>query len=131
MMVKNQSFLLYTVIVKRADGRMMFLVENDRDQESEFIFPVTASTKAETGLATVINNLTDILSLDVEKLELAELTNACISELSIPLFVFNYEYDSDPDELLKDLEQFEWQFSVNFKDTLQKYDISGVPSFNS
>lgn len=130
MMVDSQSFLLYTVIIKGTDERMMFLVENDHEAESEFMFPNIAATSVGTGLATVINELTKVLDIDIEELELSELTNACINELRLPLFVFSYEYDSDPNELLTKKAGYTWQFSDSFTDTLQKYDISGVPSFN-
>lgn len=130
MMVDSQSFLLYTVIIKGSDGRMMFLVENDHEVKSEFTFPRITSTSVGTGLATVINDLTKVLNIDIEELELAELTNACINDLRLPLFVFSYDYDSDPNELLNKQTDYTWQFSESFTGILQKYDISGVPSFN-
>lgn len=130
MMLDSQSFLLYTVIIKCTDGKMMFLVKNDHETENGFIFPNIASTSMGTGLATVIDDLSNVLKVEMEELDLAELTNACINDLRLPLFVFSYEYDSDPNELLTNHEGYEWQFFDNFAETLQKYDISGVPSFN-
>lgn len=128
MMEKNQSYVAYTIIVQRDDGKPMFLVEHEG---SMFGLPVIKAKKEERGLPQVIENLKQTLTnLNFDDLELSELTNAVIGEFRIPLFVFTYRCkECAPDDLFLPDTDLEWQISDNFKDTLQQYDISGVPLF--
>lgn len=122
-----EQYIGYTLMTKRADGKPMFLVQNT---ESQCVFPLTTYTKPETGLATVINLIKETLNLEFDQLELAELTNAVTKDQRIPLFVFNYEHDSTQiDEIILPDSTLEWQVFDTFKETLQKYEISGVPFF--
>lgn len=128
-MVEKQSFLAYTIMVQRTDGKWMFLVEHN---ENDFIFPGTTTThdRHQTGLASVIEEMKETLILNFDKVELAELTNAIIKDQRIPLFVFRYKCGAeDPKDLLQSHTDLEWQVSDEFKEIIQRYEISGVPLF--
>jgi len=129
MITETQSFIAYTLIVKRTDGKLMFLVHHE---ETNFVFPGITSEKAQrqTALSQIIAEMKGKLNLNFDKIELAELTNAIIQEHRIPLFVFNYHCGAeDPNDLLLANSNLEWQVSDHFEETLQKYEISGVPMF--
>lgn len=70
-------------------------------------------------------------NLDIEKLELNELTNAIVDDNRIPLFVFIYEDINlvDPDQLLAESYDLSWEHSDNVIATLEQWKISGVPQF--
>lgn len=126
-MVDTNSYIAYTVMAKRADGKLMFLVENEKN---EVIFPVTVNKDSNTGLACVIKLIKDKLNIDIDRLELEELTNAIIQKQRVPLFVFKYDNEHEQlEKLLPTNSTYEWQVSDNFTDTLQKYEITGVPLF--
>jgi len=129
MIAEDQSFIAYTLIVKRTDGKLMFLV---RHEETSFLFPGITSEKAQrqTALSQIIDEMKGKLNLNFDKIELAELTNAIIQEHRIPLFVFDYHCGAEqPNDLLLPESNLEWQISDHFEKTLQKYEIYGVPTF--
>ena len=127
-MSENNPCVAYTVITKRDDGKLMFLVKKD---EAEFAFPLTTYEKNGTGLASVIEEIKVALDLDIEQLELTELINTVIAGEKIPLFVFSYQDDNvQLDEVVKPTLALQWQVSDNFTETLNKYEISGVPNFD-
>lgn len=126
-MVEDQSFIAYTIMVQRTDGKWIFLV---KQENINFIFPGTTIEERHTGLATVIQEMKKKLDLNFDKVELAELTNAVIEDERIPLFVFKYNCGTeDPVDLLLPETNLKWQVSDDFKKTIQKYEISGVPLF--
>lgn len=126
-MVEKKSYIAFTVMTNRADGKPMFLVEHE---QTDFIFPFAKYNKEITGLACAIEVVKEKLNIDFNCLELAELTNAVIKDQRIPFFVFKYHCESkNIDELISANTKLEWQASDNFKDTLQQYEISGVPLF--
>ncbi|HLR91773.1 MAG TPA: hypothetical protein VK048_01820 [Atopostipes sp.] len=107
---------------------MMFLVE---ESKAEFAFPLTSYEKSGTGLASVIEEIKSALRLDIDQLELTELINTVIENQRIPLFVFSYQDEElQLNELVGPTSGLHWQVSDHFTDTLQKYDISGVPNFD-
>src|SRR5690625_4781216 len=127
-MINNNPCVAYTVITRREDGKMMFLVE---ESKAEFAFPLTSYEKSGTGLASVIEEIKSALRLDIDQLELTELINTVIENQRIPLFVFSYQDEElQLNELVEPTSGLHWQVSDHFTDTLQKYDISGVPNFD-
>lgn len=128
-MIGNQSLIAYTVMVQRNDGKWMFLVQHEK---VNFIFPGIEILKEtqQTGLSLVIDEMKERLALDYDKVELVELTNAITPDHRVPLFVFKYHCGvEDINDLLLPESNLEWQVSDSFKDTIQKYEISGVPLF--
>lgn len=128
-MIGNQSLIAYTVMVERSDGKWMFLVQHEK---VDFVFPGIDAAKDtnQTGLASVIDAMKQKLSLDYDKVELIELTNAITPEHRVPLFVFKYHCGAEHmDDLLLPQSNLEWQISDSFKETIKKYEISGVPLF--
>lgn len=126
-MEKTKSFIGYTVIVKRYDGKPLFLVAHEK---TDYLFPGTKAIDEQSGLSTIIEEIKRALSINFEKLELSELTNAVMGEKHIPLFVFTYDCtECTPDSLLLKETNLEWQTSDKFNETLQQYEIKGVPFF--
>lgn len=127
-MKKKQSFVAYTIIVERDDGKPMFLVEKE---EKTFSFPSIEANRNKSGLSQIIDEIKHTLkNLNFDELELSELTNAVIDGYRIPIFVLKYRCEECvPEDLLLRNTKLEWQISDNFKETLQKYEISGVPLF--
>ncbi len=127
-MAENDPLIAYTVITKRIDGKLMFLVE---DSSKGHTFPIATYEESCTALASVINVIKKSLNIEVTQLELSELINTKIDNQKVPLYVFNYENEEERLEELIDLaSSLSWQVSDNFTDTLQKYDLSGVPYFD-
>ena len=127
-MEKRQSYVAYTIIVARDDGKPMFLIETEK---SSFGFPAIKAIKDQSGLSQIISELKQTLvNLDFDRLELSELTNVVINEHRIPLFVLKYQCgECMPKDLLTNESTLEWQVSDNVFDILSQYDISGVPLF--
>ena len=128
-MVEKQTLIAYTVMVQRTDGKWMFLVQQDL---SDFVFPgiQTVNNMNNTGLSSVIEVLKQELNLNFNKLELIELTNAIYGEERLPLFVFKYHCGAEcPSQLLSPDSKLELHVSDRFKETIQRYELSGVPLF--
>lgn len=127
-MKETNPSVAYTIITKRNDGKLMFLVE---EKEKNYTFPRTGYENDCTGLASVIEEIKKTLHVEVKELELSELINTVIEDQRIPLFVFNYAQEGkELDELIASHSELCWQVSDNLTHTLRKYDLSGVPSFN-
>lgn len=128
MMKQKQAYIAYTIIVERDDGKPMFLIDND---ETYFGFPAVESTKNQSGLSIIIDELKRTLkNIDFGRIELSELTNLVIEDNRIPFFVLKYQCGNvSPKDLLLESSTLEWQLSDNIYETLQQYDISGVPLF--
>ncbi|EXJ24487.1 hypothetical protein ADIAL_0026 [Alkalibacterium sp. AK22] len=126
--MKENHYVACTVLVKDEDGRYVFLV---RKEDSGYAFLATAVKPKQTGLASVISRLKEAIDLNIEKLELNELTNAIVDENRIPLFVFVYEDESltYPNQLLSSEDELSWVYSENIISTLEQWKISGVPQF--
>lgn len=126
-MIKENHYVACTILAQDKDGRYVFLVKKEEDG---FSFPATVAEPKKTGLACVINRLKEIVHLDIEKLELSELTNAIVDNHRIPLFVFSYDnMDILPHELLPEDSELSWAHSENVVSTLEQWKISGVPQF--
>ncbi|API90287.1 hypothetical protein BKP56_06675 [Marinilactibacillus sp. 15R] len=126
-MAKNR-YVACTVLVKDEDDRFVFLVKKEAEG---FSFPATEVLPRKTGLACIIDRMKEVLLLDVEKLELNELTNAVVANHRVPLFVFNYEDEQikSPMELLPEDSELTWEHSEKITKTLKDWEISGVPQF--
>ena len=126
-MEKTRSYIGYTVIVERYDGKPLFLVAHE---QTDFLFPGTETVDEQSGISTIIEEIKVALNIDFEKLELSELTNAVIDDKRLPLFVFTYDCsECTPQSILLNDTNLEWQTSESFKKTLQQYEIKGVPFF--
>lgn len=126
-MIKENHYVACTILAQDVDGRYVFLVKKE---EEGFSFPATHAEPKKTGLACVINRLKQIVHIDIEKLELSELTNAIVENHRIPLFVFSYDNaDVSPQDLLPEDSELSWAHSENIIATLEQWEISGVPQF--
>ncbi|MDN6196093.1 MAG: NUDIX domain-containing protein [Alkalibacterium sp.] len=127
-MIKENHYVASTILVKDEDGRYVFLVKEEKEGYS---FPASIVEPEKTGLACVIKRLKEIVNIEIENLELNELTNAIVADDRIPLFVFTYENETfeSPKNLLKDDSDLSWVNSENIIYTLEDWKISGVPQF--
>lgn len=127
-MIIEDHHVACTVLVKDEEGRYVFLVKRE---EEGFSFLATEVEHRKTGLACVLNRLKEMIKMDIEKLELNELTNAVVDNKSIPLFVFIYENNAldTPNDLLPKDSELSWVHSENIINTLEQWEISGVPQF--
>ncbi|MFC6464459.1 NUDIX domain-containing protein [Marinilactibacillus sp. GCM10026970] len=127
-MIAKNHYVACTVLVKDEDDRYVFLVKKE---SKGFSFPATEVKPKKTALACIIERMKEVLSIDVEKLELNELTNAVVQDNRVPLFVFTYEDESvkSPLELLIDDNELTWEHSEKITKTLEDWEISGVPQF--
>jgi len=118
-----EHYIAYTVIIKDSDGQINFLVQQEGNTYS---FPAALATIKRTALACVINKVKDLLSLNVDNLELTELTNAVVHENRIPLYVFYYEEPKDL-EIIKDSDKYTWVHYNELKSTFNEWHIGGAP----
>lgn len=127
-MIKENHYVASTILVKDEDGRYVFLVKEEKEGYS---FPASIVEPEKTGLACVIKRLKEIVNIEIENLELNELTNAIVADDRISLFVFTYENETleSPKNLLKDDSDLSWVNSENIIYTLEDWKISGVPQF--
>ncbi|WP_225743523.1 NUDIX domain-containing protein [Marinilactibacillus sp. Marseille-P9653] len=127
-MIAKNHYVACTVLVKDENDRYVFLVKKE---SKGFSFPATEVKPKKTALACIIERMKEVLSIDVEKLELNELTNAVVQDNRVPLFVFTYEDESvkNPLELLTDDNELTWEHSEKITKTLEDWEISGVPQF--
>ncbi len=124
----DQPVIAYTIITKRTDGKLMFLVD---EMNKEYTFPSANYEESCTALASVINKIKKKLVIEIKQLELSELINTVIDNKRIPLFVFSYDnLEVALEEIITDESSLSWQVSDNFTETLKKYEISGVPYFD-
>ncbi|WP_256864612.1 hypothetical protein [Marinilactibacillus piezotolerans] len=127
-MIAKNHYVACTVLVKDEEDRYVFLVKKE---EEGFSFPATEVLPKKTGLACIIDRMKEVLLLEVEKLELNELTNAVVENHRVPLFVFTYEDEQlrTPLDLLPDNSELSWEHSEKITKTLKEWEISGVPQF--
>lgn len=127
-MIAENHYVACTVMVNDENGRPVFLV---RKETEGYSFPATTVEPKKTGLACVIERIKETLDIDVTHLELNELTNAVVEEHRVPLFVFSYldEKVQNPMQLLPADSSLSWLHSENLTQTLEEWQISGVPQF--
>lgn len=113
---------------KDENGRYVFLAEK---LEESYSFPVASLQPDKTGLACIIEKVKIMLPIEVEKMELVELTNAVVGGYNIPLFVFTYEDDTvdSPEQLLHENSSLSWLHSERLTKTLEEWEIFGMPQF--
>ena len=122
----KMASIVGTIIAETADDQLYFLVNKETKS-----FIITDSQKDCTALATMIEAFKAIVSINFDKLELVELTNACHEGENIPLYVFSYpptETDN-VNKLVKEPDQYAWLNHRDLKETFNQLNIEGVPSF--
>ena len=113
-----------TVMLHLKNGSKKFLVHGVGD--SFELTSVVFSEEIGTGLANILQALKEEASLNVNNINLVELTNGHIDNENIPLFVFETEeaiMDSDLSE------GYYWEEPEEFQKIIRDYEIEGVPLF--
>ncbi|CAM3282274.1 hypothetical protein [Vagococcus fessus] len=114
-----------TVILNTEDGNKKFLVKKE---SQTFDFVTTEMNGEITSLATILQELKLNALLDVNLIDLVELTNITIDDKKMPLFVFEMseKYESHAETIQDD---FSWESPKVMRDVLARFNISGVPLF--
>lgn len=127
----EKQWVAGTVMALDKDGKSVFLVANQSGKADDFSFPATKLSKDRTGLASILEDLKEKLTIEVSSLNLFELTNAVVDDMRIPLFIFEMPKEMENLEmLLKPSESnLSWQHTSALRDALKTWEISGVPQF--
>ncbi|KAF1302944.1 MULTISPECIES: hypothetical protein [Enterococcus] len=112
-----------TVMLHLQNGSKKFLMHSVGDTIE---LAYTKFSNDRTGLANILQLLKDTAHLDVNNLNLVELTNGHIDEENIPLFVFEAE-EAKLVGLLPD--DYHWEDPERFQKIIEDYAIEGVPFF--
>lgn len=112
-----------TVILNGKDGSKLFLLQNNK-ANVDFIMAKTDETH--TNLACILEVLKNDAKVDLESIDLVELTTVEYEKEKIPLYVFEIEEEKvNPIET----DQFCWQVPANLRGVLVQRSIAGVPVF--
>lgn len=123
----NTQYVACTIMAKDKEGRYAFLVKKEGSDHS---MPVVSFDHNKTGLACITNRLKYVLTFDVSKLELTELTNAVVNEERIPLFLFaHHNEEGDELEHLIKNDKFTWKYADSLPQILKGWNFTGVPQF--
>lgn len=124
----EKQWVAGTIMTHNIEGKYVFLVKKEGEK---FSFPSTQILSKQTGLACILEELKSTLAIDIQNLNLFELTNAIVEGNRIPLFVFELADASiQTNEILKrNFPQLSWQQSSILTETLENWEISGVPQF--
>jgi len=123
------NYIACTIMMRSLEDRAKFLVYQEEESCS---FPTTTVKTDKTALASAITRLKELVSLDVEDLDLVELTNAVVHENHVPLYVFTCE-ESDienKDIMVKNEENhdnFRWVYYNELVTAFDEWKIEGVP----
>lgn len=125
----QEHHIASTVLAKDEEGNISFLVACKKGLDSLLHTKVTSRT---TALAKIIKKIRGLMYLNIENLELSELTNGIYLDMQVPIYVFIYSYNSNQglESLLRDNHRYHWVDYQEFLLTLEDWEISGVPFFN-
>ncbi|WP_314066838.1 hypothetical protein [uncultured Vagococcus sp.] len=112
-----------TVMLNSANGDKRFLVKRN---EENFDFVTTTMNEDFTSLACILKELKSEVMMDVNSIDLVELTNVSVNNRKMPLFVFEMEEQKN-DSVLGD--SYAWETPNTLRSVLNKFQISGVPIF--
>lgn len=112
-----------TVMLHLQNGSKRFLMHTDGDKVE---LASTEFSDDRTGLANILELLKDAAHLDVNQINLVELTNGHIEDQNIPLFVFEMEEAENSSEVAQ---EFHWEEPQTFREIMNNYKIEGVPFF--
>lgn len=126
----EKQWVAGTIMTHGPEDKYVFLVNKENKKNS---FPVTQILEKKTGLACILAEFKKLLAIDIQQLNLFELTNAVIEGESIPLFVFEVaNKETEINEILKeDLAYLSFVQSDALTETLTEWEITGVPQFQT
>lgn len=125
-MNENHCKVAYTVMTEDHLGHVVFLVFNDH---SEYYFPLAKAHKNQTGLATALTAMKSELNMNIDCLELAELTNIVANGHRIPLFLFHYQCEKQVIDILPPNSEMTWIEYDHLSERFEEWEFSGVPQF--
>lgn len=112
-----------TIMLHLEDGTKKFLVHSI---SNKIEFALVELSEEKTGLANILSFLKEIVHIDVNKINLMELTNTHINQENVPLFVFETEQKNQNKQLG---EGYLWEDPVQIRSVLGTYEVDGVPLF--
>lgn len=111
------------MILHLEDGSKKFLVRTINDG---LALAFTDFSAEQTGLANILQILKEEVQLDIENIQLVELTNGQIQDINVPLFVFDAQENQQQAELP---DEYYWANAQTFREIIQDMDIEGMPFF--
>ena len=121
--VLRNQLVAGTVMLNAANGDKRFLVKKDHDN---FEFVKTHIDEGLTSLACILKELQSQVMMDVDSIELLELTNIEVNHKKVPLFVFEVEEAAVSNDMA---ESYVWETPNILRNVLKDFQISGVPIF--
>jgi hypothetical protein len=124
----EKQWVAGTIMTHDPKGKYVFLVKEENKENS---FPVTQILGKQTGLACILAEFKKLLAIDIQHLNLFELTNAVVEGKNIPLFVFEVSNkEIQVSKILKeDLAHLSFVHSDALTEALAEWEITGVPQF--
>ncbi|MGX6961502.1 hypothetical protein [Vagococcus xieshaowenii] len=108
-----------TVMLNTTEGKQLFLLH----QENNVLdFAVTNVSEDKTSLASILDFLKNMAKLNLDHVELVELTSINIDNRSVPLYLF----ELDGNNVSYDLgDSFLWETPANLRELLSVREIKG------
>lgn len=119
----NNKRVAGTIMLHLQDGTKKFLMHSSKDQVE---FATTDFANEATGLASILQFLKETVHINVNDIQLVELTNTCSNNENIPLFVFEVDEENCQVNLG---DQFIWEKPDKLRLALGDLAIEGVPFF--
>lgn len=126
----EKQWVAGTIMTHGPEDKYVFLVNKENKKNS---FPVTQILEKKTGLACILAEFKKLLAIDIQQLNLFELTNALVEGENIPLFVFEVaNKETEINKILKkDSDYLSFVQSDALTETLTEWKITGVPQFQT
>ena len=108
-----------TVMLNTTEGKQLFLLQQTN---GVLDFGVTQVLDDQTSLASILNFLKNMANIDLDHVELVELTSVSLDNRSVPLYLF----ELDEKFITYDLaEGFFWESPANLRELLSTREIKG------
>lgn len=121
--VLGNQLVAGTVMLNAANGDKRFLVKKYHEN---FEFVKTHIDEDLTSLACILKELKSHVMMDVDTIDLLELTNIEVNSKKVPLFVFEVEETATNNQIA---ENYVWETPNILRNVLKEFQISGVPIF--
>lgn len=119
----NNKRVAGTIMLHLQDGSKKFLMYSNKNQVD---FAITNFGNEVTGLASILQFFKETVHIDVNDIQLVELTNTHFANENIPLFVFEVDEEKYQANLA---EHFIWEKPDKLRAALGDITIEGVPFF--
>ncbi|MGX7030708.1 hypothetical protein [Vagococcus zengguangii] len=108
-----------TVMLNTTEGKQLFLLHQVEDVLD---FAVTQVLDDKTSLASILDFLKNMANINLDHVELVELTSVSLNNRSVPLYLFALDEKFITYELA---ENFLWESPANLRELLSTREIKG------